>query len=409
MASVRPLLLLCPLIIRAYYLPLSQESNGPFLSLWDGRGLHWSTGQISSLIETSRAIRISLRGVHFYDRDVKPLSKGWPCLRSRSALCVLENGNVVLPTGSQPRFSLGHHQAPPMRSVAIRGCGSQSSGRVVMPDLASVYDLSACDVLVGGADVLWSEGVLYLDADLPLPTWAYVVTAGVVFFLVISLGQNIGQILGDKDAATQPWFTELLCLVQCVMLIVLTDPRRVWVAEHDREMLVLTTVYVALYLTRHAFALVLEGHVYTLNVITATLILVTARLYCSFETPYCTVFLLLLMTRFAHKLFALESASSMERLTIVADALYLSLHYRLSYRPSFWDPQVAPVYLSALAVACLAVGSITHALEEGTHSRPQSERMGIAAVFSENRDPLTHRTHSGEAWQHALRLEFLHG
>jgi hypothetical protein len=207
-----------------------------------------------------------------------------------------------------------------------------------MPDLASVYDLSACDILEGGVDVLWSEGVLYLDADLPLPTWAYVVTAAVVFFLVISLGQNIGQILGDKEAATQPWFTEVLCLGQCVLLLFLTDPRRVWVADHDREMLVLTSLYIALYLTRHAFSLVMEGHVYTLNVITATLILVTARLYCSFETPYCTVFLLLLMTRLAHKLFA--QPSSMDRLTMVADALYLSLHYRLSYRPSFWDPQV---------------------------------------------------------------------
>ena len=330
-------------IISSYYLPLSQEGTEPFLRLWDGRPLHWSTGQVASLIETSRAVRISLRGIHFYDRDVNPVSDGWSCRRSRSALCVLETTpNRILPTGfPPPRFSVGHHQPMPMGPVAARGCGSESSGRVIVFN-DSIYDLSACDILAGGADVLWSDGILYLDADLPLPMWAYVVTAAVVFFLVVSLGQNIGQILGDKDAATQPWFTEILCFGQCVLLLVLTDPWRVWVAEHDREMLCLTVCYVALYLTRHAFTLVLEGHVYTLNVITATLVLVTARLYCSFETPYCTVFLLLLMSRLAHKLFALEGASGMERLTIVADAVYLSLHYRLSYRPSFWDPQANP-------------------------------------------------------------------
>ena len=69
------------------------------------------------------------------------------------------------------------------------------------------------------------------------------------------------------------------------------------------------------------------------------------------------------------------------------------------------------MYLSALVVACLAVGSITHALEEGTHTRPKAEHMGAGAMslLGEDRNALAIGAHGREAWQHALRLEFLHG
>ena len=64
------------------------------------------------------------------------------------------------------------------------------------------------------------------------------------------------------------------------------DPWRVWVAQHDRTMAATTCVYIFIYLVRHGFDLIMDRFVHTFNVITATLMLVTARLYLSFETPY---------------------------------------------------------------------------------------------------------------------------
>lgn len=320
------------MLAHAFYLPVSQ---GPTLRLWDGRDISWQTGQVAALTDTSYATRVSARGVHFYSHEVFPRSKGHPCRRTPLALCRLDDGNLVLPT--QARYSTGHAQPHPMNRVAKHGC-SASEGRVIVPD-PKVYDLSMCD-LAEGADVLWSKGMVYLDEDLKLPDWAYVLTAISVLFLVISLGQNIGRILGDREATTQPWFTEAMCLGQTALLMLLHDPMRVWVAMGDHLMLIATLAYILLYFFRHLFTLVLEGHVFTLNIITATLILVTARLYGSFETPYATVFLLLLLTRLFHKIFGAANVRSIERLIILADSLYVALHYRLAYRPSFWDPQV---------------------------------------------------------------------
>ena len=49
----------------------------------------------------------------------------------------------------------------------------------------------------------------------------------------------------------------------------------------------------------------------------------------------------------------------MERFTVAADCVVLALHYRFSFRQSFWDPQFAQLYVVPLVVACYTVGAIT--------------------------------------------------
>lgn len=413
----------------AFFLPLAQEQDRPTLRLWDGRPVQWDTGPVAALLETSSAVRISYRGIHFYDHDVFPRSTGHPCARTPLALCILSHDlNLVLPSLVMPRYSTGANQAEPVRFAAVEGCGQASTERIVVSD-PSVYDISSCDL--ENVDIVWSKGRVYIDSETRLPLWAYVASSLCVLFLVISLGQNIGSILGDPDAATQPWFTELACVLQCILVVILNDPMRIWVAEHDRLMLVMTIAYIALYLSRHGVALlVMQGHVYTLNVITATLMLVTSRLYCSFETPYATVFLLLLLTRLAHKLFS-DSATGIERLTIVADALFIGLHYRLAYHPGFFDPQVrhtlfipiaplpltkppspqaATVYLAALTASAFAAGALTHGIEERAKALPQVQDVGGrpgATTFGNDTHAITFRTHCGETGPN-LRLQFLH-
>jgi len=339
------LLLLIP-HVGCYYIALDQNS-APFLRTWDGRPVDWSTGPIAALTDTSLALRVSSRGMHFYEHGVHPRGDGIACKRHASALCETTNGSLVFPELASPRYSYG----------TVR-CGTQSAMRAVVSEGLGVYDISVCDLFQGQLDLIYWQGNLHFDYNLFLPEWAYILTALSVLYLVISLGQNIARIMGDENAVTMPLVTEAVCLGLLVLLLSLHSPMRIFVASHDRIMFWYVTGYLGLYLSRHAFDLYMDKYVYTFNVITASLMFVTARLYCSFETPYTTVMLVLLLTRLAHKVHAARHTPA-ERLTIAADALLAALHYRFSYRPSYWDPQAAPVYTAAIVVACYAVGAVT--------------------------------------------------
>jgi len=330
-----------------YYIALDQ-SSAPFLRTWDGRVVDWSTGPVAALVDTSLALRVSSRGMHFYQHDVSVRGRGRRCKRHASALCETEGGSLVFPESSPPRYAFGASH-----------CGTDSAGRVVVAN-ASIYDISMCDLVQGQLDVIYWRDHLYFDYNLYLPDWAYILTALAVLYLVVSLGQNIARVMGDQNAITMPIVTELVALGQAALLLSLHDPMRIFVADHDRLMFWVVLGYLAIYLARHAFELALERYVYTFNVITASLMLVTARLYCSFETPYTTVLLVLLLTRLAHKIHA-PSKKPVEYFTVAADSLLLTLHYRYSFRQSFWDLQFAPLYMVPVALVCFVVGAITAA------------------------------------------------
>ena len=71
--------------VLAYYVALDQAS-APFLKTWDGRVVDWSTGPIAALTDTSVALRVSSRGMHFYEHPVSPVGSAVPCTRSPTAL-----------------------------------------------------------------------------------------------------------------------------------------------------------------------------------------------------------------------------------------------------------------------------------------------------------------------------------
>jgi hypothetical protein len=340
-----PLLLLALRPALAYYVALDQAS-APFLRTWDGRPVDWSVGPVAALVDTSLAVRVSSRGMHFYQHDVQPSAAGSACTRHASALCETEGGSLVFPETSAPRYAPGASR-----------CGTDSVGRVVVAN-ASIYDISMCDLVQGQLDVIYWRGQLFFDYNLYLPDWAYIITALSVLYLVVSLGQNIARVMGDDKAITNPLLTEVVALGQAVLIVSLHNPLRIFVAEHDRLMFGVVIGYLAIYLARHAFDLFMDKYVYTFNVITASLMLVTARLYCSFETPYSTIMMVLLMTRLAHKIHS-QRKTPADKFTVAADSLLLALHYRYSFRHSFWDPQFAPLYAAPVSVACYVVGAIT--------------------------------------------------
>jgi len=385
----------------AYYIAINDEKF-PALTMWDGRTVDWSSGVAAALVDTSKAVRISSRGLHFYDHDVDPQSSPIACRRAPDCLCVMgatNSSSKAFPEISPPRYSYGSAQ-----------CGSSSASRVIVDD-PSIYDLSMCDLVTAQADIIWRQGYLYVDANLHLPEWAYIITALAVLFLVISLGQNIARIMGDEQAVTQPLITEVVCFGLVILLMSISNPLRVFVAQHDRVMLVATLCYLGIHLARQAFELAFESYVYTFNVITVSLMLVTARLYCSFETPYATIFLVLLLTRLFHKLHS--SVNAVEQFCIATDSVLIALHYRLSYRPSFWDPQAAPIYAAAIGVVCYTMGALTS--KQTLHQvnpkpPPKPDNVNVRGhIFTQNcGNTATFRAHGGEAGHNALRLDVFH-
>ena len=93
-------------MVESYYISIDQ-SSAPFLKNIDGTIVDWSSGLIAALTDTSKALRLSSRGMHFYDHPVNPRGVGLPCIRSPIALCVLENGSMIFPETSLPRYSFG--------------------------------------------------------------------------------------------------------------------------------------------------------------------------------------------------------------------------------------------------------------------------------------------------------------
>ena len=390
----------------AYYVAIDDDQL-PALTMWDGRPIRWSTGVIAALLDTSKAVRISARGLHFYDHEIYPRSDPIPCRRAPDCLCIMAPANKAFPESSPPRYSFGATQ-----------CGSSSASRVIVED-QTVYDLSVCDLVTAQADVIWRDGMIYVDSDLQLPDWAYIITALAVLFLVISLGQNIARIMGDEHAVTQPKITEAVCVGLALLLMGINDPMRVFVSLHDRIMLAVTASYLLLITARQAFQLVFEPYVYTFNVITASLMLVTARLYCSFETPYATIFLVLLLTRLFHKVNS-RAVKPIDRFAISSDCLLVALHYRLSFRPSFWDHQCAAIYATAIGVACYTAGALTARQDmlmqartlnqEGPKAPPNPHNVNVrGAILAKNHgNPVAPRAHRGNAGHNALRLDIFH-
>ena len=367
----------------ALYVPLTTPEGSPFLTI-EAKATDWNTGLANALLETSLGVRVGPRGMHFYNHTLDT-ENTIPCARAQSALCRMQDGSLVLPTAS-PRYGTGTHEC-------------DGWGRTLVT--ANVYDISMCDIM-SGTTLVWvpdNGGLLRLQHELGMGYW-YIVTAIIVLFLVVSLGQNVARITGDEAAITYPVATEVMCLAQCTILLFQHNPFHVFLTHQDRLLLVVFNVYVLLYLVRHLFELVLEAHVFTLNVITATLVLVTARLYGSFETPYAPLFTFLLLTRLWHKI--IHNRGSTEKLTIAMDVVVTALYWRLAYRPSFWDDRVADIYGVAMLFLCYYIGLVTQPCPCDV---PQPQR---AAQLTYHANLLTDRANGCDIGYDPPRLNLLH-
>lgn len=303
---------------------------------WPGREWDWSSAGAGFVLANSEAVRINFRGFHTFasHRRLRPLKRmGWAsaaCNVSAWALCASEVGEVL--PSHPPRVAETPRANP--QEWARLGC-TDNSGKVIVKQ--GVYDISACDILDEGLDIVYSSSeVFHLTTAMPL--WRYWTCVGLAITLVRTLSHNI------QDAWTahgsRPTLSQWPTIAASVALValVLVDRDTVYVTYADQLFFWASVAYVGFYTTVHS--LVALGGLSTqagppeypvFNVIIGTLQILATRLYTAAETPYNLVLMLMLSCRVWTKLDMPADAAPWRSLGFTLDALYLSLAIELAY------------------------------------------------------------------------------
>lgn len=161
--------------------------------------LAWWDGGPAFVLASAGAVRINFRAIYTYPPAslVRPLDRlGWhgvPCNASAWALCSSDVGQAM-PAGA-PRM--------PERIEDVTADGwddlncAQSAGKRLVS--LGVYDISACDVLDEGLDLVYTQGMLHHRHN-TLHTWMYWALVVVALVLVRSLSYNV-SLLWEPDTA----------------------------------------------------------------------------------------------------------------------------------------------------------------------------------------------------------------
>lgn len=292
---------------------------------YEGSFISWYEGGWARVLSGSRTLRINMRGVFTYPEGVRNLEAlGWakaPCNVTFDALCRADVGGVF------PVFSVlqpGDRGKLPVHWRSL-SCGDSSSKRVVSD---GQYDISACDVLDEGLDVVYSDGMLYFRKT-SLEEWAYwgLILMGIV--LVRGLSYNLGTVVseGGKPVSQVPVFVS----AGAASLFVMVGGSRAYVTWADVAMHWVTIAYVYAYLGFHVmsrYILHLDASP-VFNMIVGSLLMIATRLYGGAQSPYSLVLAGAIGIRFWQKLGA-----DRQRITLLLDASYLSLLVALL---SDWD------------------------------------------------------------------------
>ena len=286
-----------------------------------GKSLDWWDGGPAFVLASAGAVRLSFRALIVYPptarlRDLS--SMGWhgvPCNISGWALCSSSVGQVMpwrAPETTQDSA----------RDIRVDGwtdlACTKSEGKVLVSK--GVYDISACDILDEGLDVVYysaSGTVFHRHSSLPL--WKYWTLVALSIALVRFLSHNIQLIWGgDKSGHKQEVKDQIPALVCAfaVLVIILADGDSMYITEADQVFFWGTAGYILVYLLVHVWKYYwrtaveeredplntptpelqpYERPVY--NVIVATLQLVAMRFYTAAETPYNLILLGMLAAR----------------------------------------------------------------------------------------------------------------
>jgi hypothetical protein len=157
----------------------------------DEHPLNFWEGGPAFVLASSGAVRVNFRGLYVYPPTsiVRGLDKGlgWHkvnCNASAWALCASDVGQVL--PWANPRMP-ERHEAVTADGWNDLGC-ENSVGKVLVS--LGVYDISTCDVIDEGLDLLYTPGVVYHRHN-TLQTWKYWLLVVLAIILVRFLSHNI--------------------------------------------------------------------------------------------------------------------------------------------------------------------------------------------------------------------------
>lgn len=298
-----------------------------------GSDTGWAGGGGAYLL-ASGAVRVHARGIlteRGVLRNLALLGWGWAgCNVSAFGLCATSFGTVF--PASTPRA--GATQTLPYGFSSLACARGAGRGLVDQP----VYEVSACDVLDEGLDVVYSGQRVYArrNAIPPVAYWILVVGAVV---LVRGLGHNVRAHRG-----LEPWRaqTPVLLASALIVLAVIREGDALYVTESDASLYLATVAYTLAYLAYHLYVELEARRTQSpetqpvFNLAAGAVQLATMRLYANGETPYTPIVLLLIGARTLNK-----THSPRKDLTPLLDCMYLSLACRWGFLPD-------PTYLVAV-------------------------------------------------------------
>ena len=309
----------------------------PALAVPDANGgwpIEWWGGGGAYALAGSEAVRVNFRGVRLYppgtrlrgglDDEARSGWTGVQCNASAWALCCADVG-CVLPWGP-PRV-------PPRQGLVPAGWGGLWCGNGMGKVLVSqeVYDISACDILDEGLDVVYSGHERRLwHRRTALPLWRYWACVGLAIVLVRALSYNVQGLWAHAGPTVAARPAQRPALLGALALLALLVPFDGWdqvlVTTADQTFYWCSVGYAGYYLLQHAPVAGREPPpVY--SVLVAALQVLAVRLYTAAETPYNLV----LMTMLACRAWTKALTPALHGLSLVLDALYLSLCVELAF------------------------------------------------------------------------------
>lgn len=306
---------------------------------FDDTALYW--------LSVSSGVKITQRGFQFLDAPVRMRDPSYACPRVLGALCQHGLNYSFFRCTQSPTTMLG--DAPPpfetLWAAEAPGCNKYPS--------LDHFDITTCD-LVHGASVLWSDGEVSVRYDQDMSYWVNLVAMVIMIWLIVNLGESIALILEMKEADSHHHNTVMLSVLLLAVIISSTPPNGLWVTDHDTALYWSVVGYIGLYSLHHL------RNPNTINVIIGCMMLLTARCYQTFETPYASSFMTFISTRFVQK--AYFSAWGKTPLTAVrvfflcADTAVVCMLHFFAFVPSFKEPIQAQLYLAGILFASWALG-----------------------------------------------------
>lgn len=330
------------------------DNAAPWL-VSNGNGVRWSGGWDALVVADSCCTRVNARGIyakpsHWTPRDLS--GQGWASVTcvpdGGSGLCVAPFG-VIFPSAGTPLYNASG-------AWGGAGCTRSSDGRVL--DSEYGYDISACDVLDQGGDVVVC-GRTASYRRTAVSTAVYWLLCLLAVFVVRSLSYLVVQRVkgaGLPAAVSSEW-DHALTVSACVSVLPLAlapDGDSGFVTVEERFFFVSICCYAGSYAALFVYytwiradgegvAVSRDPPIY--NMIAATLQIITSRLYLSAETPYNPVIIWAVTTRALLKLrTGVGFASS---LTTFVDSLVLSLMCVLGFGSN-------PLYLAVVFTLSMA-------------------------------------------------------